>query len=79
MDRGGYVLLGPSEVMDKAKLIPAGCLPHCLAPCLWSGSRRRQLCEAQTAPGRLGDLSLNKRQGFHRNFSFILNRFKREI
>lgn len=79
MDRGGHVLSGPSEVTDEAKLIPAGCPPCCPAWRMWSRSRRCQLCEAETAPGRLGDLSLNKREGFHRNFSFILIRFKREI
>lgn len=70
---GGPALPCRLEVRDKARLMVTGELAkHCS---FWSRSRQSRVCEAETAPGRLRDLFLNKREGFHRNFAFILNRF----
>lgn len=87
-------LLGLSEVVEEAKLVASwrrwqasvilpGTVP---ARQVWGSVAA--LGEDPASPGCvrqkrcLGDLEiffLNKREGFHRNFSFILNRFKREI
>lgn len=61
-------------------------LPH-WAALSWRGSFGRVQLDFGTDPASpcvrrrssLGNIFLESKEGFHRNFSFILNKFKREI